>query len=199
MVSLELEARLDNLLVTAQAETANIDLFAPIPEKEVCPICMIPLPIEMDETRFMTCCGNVICCGCDMKHMMSEITLKNMKKEGVENGVKCLRCCQEAPKNKVKALKRLMKKNNPLAFFIMAIRHKNGEGVFQNDAAKYNAGDVVFQSDTKALEMFICAAELGHAESSCNIGTYYQNGILVWRKICQKHWNFMKYLQRKDQ
>ena len=47
MVSLELEARLDNLLSTAQAETANIDLFAPIQEKEECPICLIPLPFMM--------------------------------------------------------------------------------------------------------------------------------------------------------
>ena len=31
MASLELEARLDNLLATAQEETKDIDLFAPIP------------------------------------------------------------------------------------------------------------------------------------------------------------------------
>ena len=43
MVSLELEARLDNLLATAQEETA--DMFAPIPEKEECPICLLPLPL----------------------------------------------------------------------------------------------------------------------------------------------------------
>ena len=30
MVSLELDARLDNLLSTAQAETVDIDIFAPI-------------------------------------------------------------------------------------------------------------------------------------------------------------------------
>ena len=34
MVSLELEARLDNLLATAQEETKDIDLFAPIQERE---------------------------------------------------------------------------------------------------------------------------------------------------------------------
>jgi len=34
----ELEARLNNLLSTAQVETKDIDLFAPIEEKEECPI-----------------------------------------------------------------------------------------------------------------------------------------------------------------
>ena len=50
--NLELEARLDNLLSTAQAETAAIDLYAPIAEREECPICMIPLPIKESETVF---------------------------------------------------------------------------------------------------------------------------------------------------
>jgi len=46
MATLELEARLDNLLATAQTETADIDLLAPLPEREECPICLIPLPIK---------------------------------------------------------------------------------------------------------------------------------------------------------
>ena len=45
MASLELEARLDNLLSTAQEETKDIDLFAPIPAREECPICLQILPI----------------------------------------------------------------------------------------------------------------------------------------------------------
>ena len=35
-----MEARLDNLL-TAQEETANDDLYAPIAEREECPICLL--------------------------------------------------------------------------------------------------------------------------------------------------------------
>ena len=75
MPTLELEARLDNLLATAQAETADIDLFAPIiiAEREECPICMIPLPFLAKETRFMICCGKRICCGCTYKQTMTDI------------------------------------------------------------------------------------------------------------------------------
>ena len=73
MVSLELEARLDNLLSTAQAETANIDLFTPIQEREECPICLLPLPIKEKETVFMSCCGKIICLGCMHKNFMTII------------------------------------------------------------------------------------------------------------------------------
>ena len=158
MVSLELQARLDNLLATAQEETADTDLFAPISEREECPICMIPLPIEDNEIRFMTCCGKSICIGCDYKQQMSEI------KNGVpKSEQKCAFCCQPDPENHIKALKKLMKKNNPNAFMAMAERYKSGDGVFQ--------------SDTKSLEMRICAAELGYAEALRYIGTYYRFGI----------------------
>ena len=71
--------------------------------------------------------------------------------------------------NAIKSLRRLMKKNNPEAFMQMATEHKSGEGVFQ--------------SDTKSLEMRICAAELGHADAFINIGSSYQEGVVVEQNI----------------
>ena len=102
MVSLELEARLDNLLATAQAETANVDLFAPMAEGEECPICMIPILINREESSFMTCCGKQICNGCTFKKLLKEL----------ENGVpkdwiskqKCAFCREATPDNANKAL-----------------------------------------------------------------------------------------------
>ena len=158
MVSLELEARVDNLLATAQAETADIDLFAPILEREECSICMIPLPFLPKETRFMHCCGKNICCGCTTKK-----TITDIKKGVPESKRKCAFCCQLEPSSgpqRIKALKRLMKRNNPVAFNIMAIKHKNGDGVLQ--------------SDTKSLEMYIRAAELGYAEAYAVIGSFFR-------------------------
>ena len=57
MAALELDARLDNLLSTAQVATADIDLFAPITYKEECPLCLIPLPREDNQSTFAECCG----------------------------------------------------------------------------------------------------------------------------------------------
>ena len=139
-ITLELEARLNNLLATAQAETANIGLFAPIEEREECPICMIPQPIEEDEIRFMPCCGKNICQGCDFKHSINNIE-KSVRVQ--RNEEKCAFCCQPHPKNIIKALKKLMKKNNPDAFTLMARCHKKGDGVLQ--------------SNTKALEIYSCS------------------------------------------
>ena len=164
MVSVELEARLDNALVTAQEETADIDLFAPITEREECPLCLIPLSINEEETSFSPCCGKNICNGCGFKQTIIEI------KKGVPaKQQKCAFCCQKPdPKNTIKALKKLMKKNHPAA--IMAMGHKYilpGE----NGAA--------IQSYTRALEMYIRAAELGYAPAFYTIGKCYLNGIGV--------------------
>ena len=54
---LELKARLDNLLATAQEETK--DIFAPITKKEECPMCLIPLPFNEGEIMFHIVVENV--------------------------------------------------------------------------------------------------------------------------------------------
>ena len=78
---------------------------------------------------------------------------------------KCAFCCQPPPKSQIKALRKLMKKNNPDAFFIMAERYKSGDGVLQ--------------SDTRSFEMYIRASELGDAKSYSVIGNHYRFGTLV--------------------
>ena len=165
MVSLELEARLDNLLSTAQKETEDIDLFATIAEREDCPICMIPLPLSESELTFMTCCGKKICMGCTWKEV------KNSEKKGLrfEEQI-CAFCRRPEDENPIKSLKKLTKKKNPTAFIRMGIHYKEGDGDFQ--------------SDTKALEMFICSAELGHADAYSAIGIWYQGlGTVLERDL----------------
>ena len=178
MVSLELDARLDNLLSTAQAETANIDLYKPIPEREECPICLIPLPIDGEEIIFMTCCGKEICAGCMGK---SFITAKAKGKEKPSD-MKCAFCCEPSSHNDIKKMKRLMKNNNPLAYNQMALSYESGDGVFQ--------------SDTKALEMYIRAAELGNADAYVGIGLYYKEGTAVERDL-SKSIDFLEVAAKK--
>ena len=155
MPTLELEARVDNLLATAQAETADIDLFVPILEREECPICMIPLPFLPKDTRFMYCCGKRLCCGCTFIQ-----TITGRKKGVPKHEMKCAFCCQLEPKNTIKALKKLMKKNSPAAYTHMAERYREGDGVLQ--------------SDTKSLEMYIRSAELGYIGTYAMIGCFFR-------------------------
>ena len=165
MVLLELEARLNNLISTAQEETADIDLFAPMPEREECPICLIPLPSDY-EVVYQSCCGKQICLGCYYKHMVTDI------KKGVQRkDDKCAFCRQPTPTRlSRKSLKKLMKKNDPQAFIQMAIYYKEGD-------------DGMMQSDTKSLEMLIRAAEFGHGEAYLRIGEYYDDGLVVEQDI----------------
>ena len=165
MVSLELEARLDNLLSNAQTETTDIDLFTPIPESEECPVCMIPLHIDNAETIFMHCCGKRICRGCVSKHWLNEI----VKGAHHYDDQKCIFCRQPPVTNQTKSLRKLMKKNNPHAFIHMA--------------SAYASGNDVMQSNTKALEMLICAAELGHADAYERIGKNYEDGYVVEKSL----------------
>jgi len=166
MTTLDIEARLDNLLSTAQNETKDIDLFAPIniQEREECPICMIPLPIKEEDIIFMsTCCGKNICHGCYYKYLITEVNKESDKKR--EQLCAFCRLPVQSKNIIIKSLKKLMKKNNPHAYMSMAEAYARGDGVMQ--------------SDTRSLEMRICAAELGEAEAYYMIGVYYKEGIVV--------------------
>ena len=178
MVSLELEARLDNLLSTGQKETANVSLFAPIPLKEECPICLIPLPLRETESVFMSCCGKNICQGCSYKQTSIDI------KKGVpRNEQKCAFCCQiESTTNMIKSLRKLMKKNNADAFIVMA--------------GEYESGQRTLQSDTRALEMRIRAAELGLAQAFSIIALNYIEGDIVERDT-SKAFEFLEIAAKK--
>ena len=178
MVSLELEARLDNLLSTSQEEMANIDIFAPITEREECPICLLSLPTEEDEIAFMPCCGKMICSGCVHKNIITH------RKNGVpRHEMKCAFCRQLTPKSSVKGLKKLMKKNNIQSFIQMAERYRTGDGVLQ--------------SDTRALEMYIRAAELGHAQAYAHIGHCYDQGSAVEEDV-PKSIEFFEVAAKKE-
>lgn len=64
-----------------------------------------------------------------------------------------------------------MKNNNPESYLHMAERYKTGKGVLQ--------------SDTKSIEMYIRAAELGNANAFGYIGDDYKHGVVVRYKVHQ--------------
>jgi len=114
MTTLELGARLDNLLFTAKEETKDIDLFAPFPDREECPICMIPLPIDMSEAKFRLCCGKMICDGCIYKEVCTDVE-KTKVDRSKPTGL-CAFCrLPPVPGNtEIKCLRKLTKNNNIL-------------------------------------------------------------------------------------
>ena len=45
------------------AELFDEELFKDAPEREECPICMLPLPFDDDQRAFNECCGKLLCQG----------------------------------------------------------------------------------------------------------------------------------------
>ena len=43
----------------------DIELFKQLPPNEDCPICLLPLPLLGSGIVYKSCCGKIICCGCD--------------------------------------------------------------------------------------------------------------------------------------
>ena len=46
------------------AELHDEELFKEPPPREECPICFLPLPLDVGQSSFSSCCGKIICCGC---------------------------------------------------------------------------------------------------------------------------------------
>eukprot|EP00956_Cyclotella_meneghiniana_P020216 scaffold35373_cov62-Cyclotella_meneghiniana.AAC.4 len=46
------------------AELFDMKLFEQPPEREDCPVCMLPMQYDDQGLIFMTCCGKMICDGC---------------------------------------------------------------------------------------------------------------------------------------
>lgn len=107
------EPRLNALLLRGQAETASIDLFAPPPPTKDCPICCIPLPHDETQTAFFSCCGVIVCCGCDEKHTLTNVInrlkLKKQgkKSKGVEENTECAYCRQQ-PDHSIEQLQKII-------------------------------------------------------------------------------------------
>lgn len=153
------QPRLMPLLKSAQEQTSNINLFAPIPPEDDCPICCLPLPYALAETAFFACCGATICCGCDEK----KNTLSLMKHGKVD--VTCA-FCRAPTDHSIEALQKLCDQGrNAEAYNQLAIRFGTGSGVEKNAE--------------KEFESRIKAAELGHPQSLGNIGMSYIFTCLV--------------------
>jgi len=114
-----------------------------------CPICCLPLPIDIEKSVLMTCCSKTICDGCDVANMKREL-------EGKLH-FKCPFCRKAMPKNDEENNEQLMKRieaNDPLAMREM--------GTKRCDEGEY----------TSAFEYWTRAAALG------DVGAHYQLSCL---------------------
>ena len=129
------------------------DLFRE-PQRDECPICFLPLPVNHIRHQFQSCCGKVICHGC-------------IHADRIENNREICAFCRapEATSNgeRMERLNKRVEVGDAQVMFELGVKYSKGsKGLQQN----YN----------KAMELLLQAGELGHAASHCNIGFHYYNG-----------------------
>eukprot|EP00956_Cyclotella_meneghiniana_P013068 scaffold18711_cov36-Cyclotella_meneghiniana.AAC.4 len=145
-------------------ELFDLKLFAHLPAREDCPICMLPLPFGI-ECTYMSCCGKQICNGCAF-HLTQAV---------------CPYCNAPQPRDTEEMIKRLLER----------IEKFNDANAMVNLGVFYKMGMNGLPIDhSKAAELFQRASELGSAEAHCNIGNLYHFGEGVKRDIknAVKHW-----------
>ncbi len=124
-----------------------------------CPICLLPVPLDLSESMIMSCCCKYICNGCDYADQM------RMKAEMTKNKRPlCPFCRQPAPSSKEEVETNLLKRievNDPLAICEMGTR-------------RYHEGDY-----DSAFEYYSKAVELGDAGAHYNLSCFYRDGVGV--------------------
>jgi len=132
-----------------------------------CPICFLPIPLEMDKYIFMSCCGQMICNGCCYAHLMSNI----------HDFVKAKTClfCRTPASDEEEYKKRTQERIEANDPGVLSCR-----GSECHQAGEYD----------KALEYFTKAAEFGDAEAHFQLGYIYWEGEGVEKDEEKKvyHW-----------
>ena len=140
------------------AELHDEKLFADPPKTEECPICMMPLPLDINHIQFQNCCGKRICVGCIYGMVLSnaQSDAKNMEDKICPY---CRTPGSTTEEEDAKRTKKLIENGNYRAISTFATSYAEGEGVPQDMQ--------------KARELWLQAGKLGSADGYHNLGTSY--------------------------
>lgn len=129
-------------------------LFKPPPPQPDCPICMLPLPIDISQCQYQVCCSSYLCTGCIQAHWM------------VQDELDCPFCREVATHDDREYIKRLEKR--------AAV---NDAEAIQFLAGLYDGGQKGLKQDhVKAVQLWMKAAKLGSRLANRNIAACYHDG-----------------------
>jgi len=134
-------------------------LFKQPPAAEDCQLCFIRLPTLCTGRKYYECCGKEICSGCIHAPVYDN-------QGNVVDNQKCAFCRVPTSIGKNEELERYklrVEKDDPMAIYEIGICYRDGTHGYP-------------QNNTKALELWHRAADLGHAGSYSCIGYAYSNG-----------------------
>ena len=140
-------------------------LFADPPPPKECPICFLPIPVDLTQTTFSTCCGKKICCGC-LYGMILEQKRKGKKGEEIGTCPFCRTPKASSDEETIERYTKLMEKGNAEACNQLGAHYAGGELGLPQDW-------------TKAMELWRKAGELGCAGGNSHLGELYDKGMGV--------------------
>ena len=127
-----------------------------------CPICFLPLPLDISKSNLNTCCSKIICYGCYYSNAIREIEMRRVPS--------CPFCRKAIPETDDEVVKQNMRR----------VEANDSFAMLQGGMKQFNAGD-----HHSAPMYFTKAAELGNAEAHYKLALTYRLGQGVeknWRK-----------------
>ena len=116
-----------------------------------CPICCLPIPLDLKKSSIMTCCSKFVCNGC---------ALANARREREMGLANMCPFCREP------ALREEMDKQN-----MKRIEVNDPHAIHEQGVQEYDKGDY-----RSAFEYWTKAVELGNVESHCKLGNLHLFG-----------------------
>ena len=121
-----------------------------------CPLCSLPLSLDMSKSVMYECCSKFICKGCSHANWMREDKMRLQHT--------CPFCREPLTNVEEEAMKRLMKR----------VEANDPDAMYQRGGEQYNEGE--YQS---AFEYFTKAAALGDADAHYQLSNMYYDGKCV--------------------
>ena len=125
-------------------------------ERDDCPICQLPLPLDLNQSLFRECCMNLVCNGC---------SLASHKRDMRD----CPFCRTPDPEDDSQALAMIRKrveKGDPVAIWHLGNKYRFGQYGLEKGMMR-------------AVELYERAADLGVKEAYFNLGLLYAKGTDV--------------------
>ena len=116
-----------------------------------CPICSLPLPLDLSKSTMYECCSKFICKGCLLANSIRE------GEQGLVNTCPFCRVSMFETEDERRRMKRI-EANDP-------------EAICQEGAVQYDKGDF-----DRAFEFYAKSAELGNAEAHLQLSVMYRDG-----------------------
>ncbi|EJK62967.1 hypothetical protein THAOC_16402 [Thalassiosira oceanica] len=124
-------------------------------EEDDCPICSLPLPLEMDQTVFKVCCMNLVCNGC----------IVAAEKRGMDD---CPFCRAPTPDESqlLAMIQKRVDAGDPAAMWHLGTHYADGSYGLTTDV-------------TRTVELYERAAKIGFRDAHCSLGCLYHVGTDV--------------------